>query len=140
LVCCHREERLNRGLLKNLCARETNEARLLSRTEKRLCWIWQAGAADEAQADSIGGSCDRDDAVRRALCRPETNDKEIVVVVSEFGRGGKALSQRFACGTNDCLMFWLELTDEILQLFFRIGELGGSEAWHRPNEKEISHG
>jgi hypothetical protein len=85
---------------------------------------------DEAQADSIGGSCDRDDAVRRALCRPETDDKEVVVVVSEFGRGGKALSQRFACGTNDCLMFWLELTDKILQLFWTLATKPAESCHH----------
>ena len=51
---------------------------------------------------------------------PKTDDKEIVVVVSEFGRGRKALSQRFAYGTNDRLMLWLELTDEIPQLLFGV--------------------
>ena len=53
--------------------------------------------------------------------RPEAYDEEVVVLVCEFVRGGKALPQRSACGTNHCLMLRLELVDEILQLFFWSG-------------------
>ena len=72
----------------------------------------KAGASDEAQVDAVGGGGYRDDAVRRALVRSKTDDKEVVVVIGKLGRRGEALSQLLARGTDDCLMRWRELLDE----------------------------
>src|SRR5262245_36515658 len=77
---CRRHERLDLGTCEDIGRFEPNESRLLARTEQDLLRIRQSGSVNEAQADTIRSSCDREDRVRRPFGRRITDDEEIVVV------------------------------------------------------------
>jgi hypothetical protein len=111
---------LNRGLPKNFCCKKANKSCLFARAKEHLSWIWKTGAADKAQADSIGGGCDRNDTVRGTFVRTKPDHEEVVVVLGELGCCGKTLPQRLAGGAYDRLMRRLEFVDKMLQLFLWI--------------------
>ena len=77
-------------------------------------------AVVERQSHSVRCRGDRDNAIGRTLGRAVTQYEEVIVVPNEFVRSGQPFSQRLAQAANQCLVLWLELVDEALELFFGV--------------------
>src|ERR1700731_1574644 len=95
-----------------------DKAVLRSRTKQQLMRVWNICAPIEGKPDSAGASCNGDNAVRRALRGAVTNDKEVVIVINQFMRGGQAVAKYFAHGANQGLMIGIKFGNESCELFF----------------------
>jgi hypothetical protein len=83
--------------------------------------VGERGSVVEGEAYAVGVGGNGEDAVGGALGGAVSDDEEVVVVVDQFVGGGQALTEGFADGADEGLIFRVELFDEGFQLRFRLG-------------------